>query len=253
MVKIEGLSFSYKKAFPLFLNYSWNIARGERWSVIGPSGCGKTTLLYLLAGLRSPASGKIFADGDASGRKISTGLILQDYGLLPWATAQENIALGLKIQGIAKKLAAQIARQWLVDLGLDSEARHFPAELSGGQRQRVAIARTLALQPPLILMDEPFASLDTLTREELLDLVLKLWKEQQSTFIMVTHNIEEAVYWGNRILVMGSPPHLRPFIVENPGSGSPDYRQSTAFNLRCRELRALVEQGAAGLKTGSNS
>jgi NitT/TauT family transport system ATP-binding protein len=248
MVKIESLSFSYKKEFPLFLNFSWNIARGERWSLIGPSGCGKTTLLYLLAGLRSPSSGQISIDGQASGGKISAGLILQDYGLLPWATAVENIALGLKIQGTPEKLAGQIAHQWLADLGLESEARHYPAELSGGQRQRVAIARTLALRPPLILMDEPFASLDTLTREELLDLVLRLWSEHQSTIIMVTHNIEDAVYWGKRILVMGPPPHDRPVIVENPGSGSPGFRQSGEFYLRCGHLRAQVEKNPPALK-----
>ena len=250
MVKIESLSFSYKKESPLFLNFSWNIGRGERWSLIGPSGCGKTTLLYLLAGLRTPSSGKIIVDVRTGGRQIPTGLILQDYGLLPWATALENIALGLRIQGTAKKAAHQTARQWLADLGLESESCHYPGELSGGQRQRVAVARTLALQPPLILMDEPFASLDTLTREELLDLVLKLWADRQSTIAMVTHNIEDAVYWGNRILVMGLPPHERPVIVENPGSGSAGFRQSRDYSLRCSQLRGLVEQNPPAVKGG---
>jgi ABC-type nitrate/sulfonate/bicarbonate transport system ATPase subunit len=254
MLNIENLSFSYKKESPLFLDFSWNFDSGERWAVIGPSGCGKTTLLYLLAGLRLPSAGKITRNsGISSGHKILSGLILQDYGLLPWATALENVALGLKIQGVASKTAALTAGKWLSDLGLEPVSHHYPAELSGGQRQRVAIARTLALEAEMILMDEPFASLDTLTREDLLNLCLGLWRKLQPTMMLVTHNIEEAVYWGSRILVLGHPPHTRPDIVMNPGSGSPEYRQSPDFNALCRHLRSLLEKSLVNGKTGKNN
>ena len=211
MVKIENLNFSYKPEAPIFQDFQWKIEQGERWSVIGPSGCGKTTLLYLLAGLRMPTSGKIeIRNGSHQASKALTGLILQDYGLLPWATASENIALGLKIHCAEKKRVADVTASWLKELGIENVAGHYPGELSGGQRQRVAIARTLALEPSLLLMDEPFSSLDAFTRESSLDMVLAIWQKHASTAVMVTHNIEEAVYWGSRILVLNTPPISSP-------------------------------------------
>jgi NitT/TauT family transport system ATP-binding protein len=251
MVKVENLNFAYKKGFPIFNDFSWKIEPGERWSVIGPSGCGKTTLLYLLAGLRVPNSGLISITNGQSSHKILTGLILQDYGLLPWATAFQNVALGLKIQKMDKKLISEITQKWLVELGIDAVASHYPSELSGGQRQRVAIARTLVLQPSLLLMDEPFASLDTLTREDLLDLTLGLWRKQPSTMVLVTHNIEEAVYWGSHILVLRRAPNNQYQVIENSGSGSPAYRENPDYRSRCQQLRELIEQYARGSAGGS--
>jgi ABC-type nitrate/sulfonate/bicarbonate transport system ATPase subunit len=245
MININGLSFAYKKDYPIFLNFNWNIAPGERWSVIGPSGCGKTTLLYLLAGLKTPSAGKISINNRPSnGHKALTGLILQDYGLLPWATAFENVAIGLKIQGTEKKQINRIVEKWLREMGIEEVASHYPSELSGGQQQRVAIARTLALEPPVILMDEPFAALDALTREDSLKLVLRLWRDHTSTMVLVTHNIEEAAFWGARILVLSKPPNTHPVIIDNPGSGTPEYINSPDFNSRCKQLRELIEQHA---------
>jgi ABC-type nitrate/sulfonate/bicarbonate transport system ATPase subunit len=245
VVKIEDLNFNYKNDTPIFQNFNWNIGKGERWSVIGPSGCGKTTLLYLLAGLRQPVSGTISIDnGGSNGHNFLTGVILQDYGLLPWATASQNVALGLKIQGYPKKEIASITQYWLTKMGINHVAGHFPAELSGGQRQRVAIARTLALKPALLLMDEPFASLDSVTREDLLNQVLNLWQDLMSTMVLVTHNIEESVYWGRYILVLGHPPNLQGVIFENPGSGHPDYRFQPDFLENCRQLRLIIEQNS---------
>ena len=199
----------------------------------GPSGCGKTTLLYLLAGLRTPIKGNITINiNNSNGHKPLTGLVLQDYGLLPWATAFDNATLGLKIHGVEKKTASRIAHRWLAELGIENVANHYPAELSGGQRQRVAIARTLALEPFLLLMDEPFASLDALTREDSLDLVLNLWKKLDSTMILVTHNIEEAILWGSKILVLGHAPNSNPVVINNIGSGDAEYRNSSDFLLR---------------------
>jgi NitT/TauT family transport system ATP-binding protein len=251
MVRIESLSFAYKRESPIFVDFRLTIGRGERWSFIGPSGCGKTTLLYLLAGLRAPASGTInISSGAHNGKPAITGLILQDYGLLPWATAAENIALGLKIHGVDKKSAAQITAGWLKELGLENVAGHYPGELSGGQRQRVAIARTLALEPTLLLMDEPFSSLDALTREDSLELVMSLWTQHTSTAVMVTHNMEEAVYWGSRVLVLGTPPNTSAAVIENPGSGRTGYRRSPEFAEKCLQLRLMIAQASRGGKIG---
>jgi len=247
MVKIDRLSFCYQKESPIFLDFNWSVDRGERWSVIGPSGCGKTTLLYLLAGLRLPTSGKISVDGrPLSGPRVSTGLILQDYGLLPWATAIDNISLGLKIRRMNGRKITHIARDWLSRLDIAAVSDHYPAELSGGQRQRVAIARTLALEPDLLLMDEPLASLDSLTREDLQALTLQLWEDMRSTIILVTHNIEEAAFLGKKIIVLNCPPNTRPLIIDNPGSGYVEYRNTPEFTERCQQLRELVERNARG-------
>jgi ABC-type nitrate/sulfonate/bicarbonate transport system ATPase subunit len=252
MVKVENLSFSYKRDSPIFSNFSLNIGVGERWSIIGPSGCGKTTLLYLLAGLRFPSAGTISISNGSNCHKVLTGVILQDYGLFPWATAFENVALGLKIQRFDRKTVASVTQDWLVKLGIDHVATHYPAELSGGQRQRVAIARTLALGPALLLMDEPFASLDSITREDLLNLVLKLGQNLTSTIVLVTHNIEEAVYWGDNILVLGHPPNTGGLIISNPGSGQPEFRNSAEFSVKCRQLREIIEQNSRNRGMSAN-
>jgi len=245
MVEIERLCFSYHQESPIFLDFNWSIAQGERWSVIGPSGCGKTTLLYLLAGLRLPTSGKInINSSQLTEPRVSTGLILQDYGLLPWATAFDNISLGLKIRRLDSGKVAQVTREWLSRLDIAAVSNHYPVELSGGQRQRVAIARTLALEPDLLLMDEPFASLDALTREELQNLIISLWESLSSTIILVTHNIEEAVFLGKRIMVLKHPPNTEPIIIENPGSGYSEYRKMPDFTERCKAVRELVEKAA---------
>ena len=246
MIEVKGLYFSYQTGPPIFTDFNWSIAQGERWSVIGPSGCGKTTLLYLLAGLRLPTSGEINIDGSPLTRpRLATGLILQDYGLLPWATALDNIALGLKVRRLDKKRVNQITQEWLSRLGIDAVSHHYPVELSGGQRQRIAIARTLALEPNLLLMDEPFASLDALTREELQSLIMSLWEILPLTMILITHNIEEAVLLGKSIMVLKHPPNTQSIIIENPSSGYIEYRGTPDFMQRCKEVRELVERNVS--------
>jgi len=242
MVEIENLCFSYQAEAPIFTNFNWSIAQGERWSVIGPSGCGKTTLLYLLDGLCLPTSGEIRIVGHPLTKpRLSTGLILQDYGLLPWATAFDNISLGLKIRGVDSEKINQITTQWLSKLGIDGVSHHYPSELSGGQRQRVAIGRTLALELVLLLMDEPFASLDALTREDLQNLIMGLWQDMSSTVVFVTHNIRESVLLGKRIMILKHPPNTEPIIIENPDSGYPEYRDTPEFLDKCKEVRELAE------------
>lgn len=251
MVNVENLGFSYQRGAPIFRDFNWSIARGEIWSIIAPSGCGKSTLLYLLAGLYSPASGIIYIDGKPLLiPRRSTGLILQDFGLLPWATAFDNISLGLKIHKTNGKKTAQLTQEWLQKLDIAAVSHHYPTELSGGQRQRVAIARTLALQPDLLLMDEPFASLDAPTRENLQNVVIKLQEDMPSvTIVLVTHSIEEAVFLGEKILVLTRLPNTKHTIVENPGSGKVEYRNTPQFTERCEQLRNLLNRGVLG--TGS--
>ena len=243
MIEVENLCFAYQEGSPIFADFNWTVAQAERWSVIGPSGCGKTTLLYLLGGLCLPTSGKISVKGNPLTKpRLATGLVLQNYGLLPWATAFDNIAVGLRLRQLDKNVVKKATEEWLTKLAIAVLANRYPVELSGGQQQRVAIARTLALEPDLLLMDEPFGSLDALTREEMQNLMLSLWENLPSTMILVTHNIEEAVFLGKRIMIMGHPPNTNPVIIENNNSGYREYRDTANFVEKCKEVRGLVER-----------
>lgn len=183
------------------------IEAGEFVCVLGPSGCGKTTLLHLLAGFQLPTRGDIRFNGmPVRGPGPDRAVVFQDPTLYPWLTAQGNIEFGLRAQGIAAMTARERARAYLEMVGLAGFAASWPSELSGGMKQRVALARALALQPALLLMDEPFSALDTQTREGLQDELLRIWHEQQTTVLFVTHNVEEAVYLGQRILVLTPRP-----------------------------------------------
>jgi ABC-type nitrate/sulfonate/bicarbonate transport system ATPase subunit len=259
MIDCRDLSFAYPNQPPLFEGFNWHVAHDEAWAVIGPSGCGKSTLLYLSAGLRHPLSGEIIVGGQVMTRpRPRTGLILQDYGLLPWATVAQNAALGLRVRRFygpdgrhapagARPRPEEIRRRvefWLERLGIAGLRHQYPAQISGGQRQRTAIARTLAMNPDLLLMDEPFSSLDALTREDLERLTLELRAETGVTTIVVTHNIEEAVFLGQRLLLLRRPPHFEALIIENPDAGSAEYREQAAFQARCSELRDLLGETA---------
>jgi NitT/TauT family transport system ATP-binding protein len=252
VIVVDGLEFGYTPGQPILAGFSWQAAAAEPWAVIGPSGCGKSTLLYLLAGLRRPRAGQILIDGQPlRGPRRATGLILQDYGLLPWLTARDNVALGLRIRAdLPRGRQMELADLWLERLGLTEAAARYPAALSGGQRQRVAIARTLALDPDLLLMDEPFSSLDAITREDLQDLVLSLGVEGRATTVLVTHNIEEAVFLARRILVLPLPPIRETIVLENPGGGRLGYRGEPAYYAKCEEVRRQIERGQSATPAG---
>ena len=255
MVTLQSITFGYRGHPLIFENFDWQVNAGEAWAVLGPSGCGKTTLLYLLAGLRQPDAGLVVIDGKALDQpRPCTGLILQDYGLLSWATVRQNVSLGLRIRKFygpdgrhaprEDNASLDIDRQadyWIDRLGLAEIAGKFPAQISGGQRQRTAIARTLTLNPDLLLMDEPFASLDAPTRETLQALVFELRSERNLTTIIVTHSIEEAAVLGRQILVLSEPPHERAVVLDNPEAGSEMHRNSPAYMAMCNHLRTLLE------------
>jgi ABC-type nitrate/sulfonate/bicarbonate transport system ATPase subunit len=263
MIDLSKVSFGYSHKKLIFDQFDWQAERGQAWAVLGPSGCGKTTLLYLLAGLRLPYAGQVRIDGQIlTHPRPQTGLILQDYGLLPWNTVVDNIRLGLRIRqfyGPDGKHAPKIppgalgtepgsAHAWLERLGLSGLDGQYPGQLSGGQRQRVAIGRTLVLQPDLLLMDEPFSSLDAPTRMSLRALTLALWREQQFTFIVVTHAIEEAAYLGQQILVLGQTPHQKAEIIANPCFGQADFAESGEYRALMRHVRERMADGGQQIK-----
>jgi NitT/TauT family transport system ATP-binding protein len=207
--------------------------------VVGPSGCGKTTLLSLIAGLLRPSDGELLvAEKPVEPRRPGTALIMQDYGLLPWKTVRENAALGLTIRGQARGRADQA----LGEVGLGDVGHRWPHQLSGGQRQRVAIARSLALDPDLLLMDEPFSALDALTREEMQDMLLSIWRRHGTSMVLVTHSIAEAVYLGQQILVLSPRPGTPVGLYRNESVGD---RRGKPFHELVNEVRDALEKGVA--------
>ena len=225
---------------------SLHVGDGEPIAVIGPSGCGKSTMLLLAAGLLAPTQGQVLVGGTPiDGVRRETALILQDYGLLPWKTVGDNAGLGLEIRGVGRVERAAAVESALGRVGLGDFASAYPAELSGGMRQRLALARAVALDADILLMDEPLSALDALTREDLQEVLLGLWRSRRHAQVLVTHSIEEAVFLGRRIVVMSPRPGRVAGIVENPGMGEEGYRSSPAFYERCAELRTLLaDEGA---------
>ncbi len=216
------------------------IQQGEFICLLGPSGCGKSTLLNALAGFALPSSGTIQVQGQAvTAPGPERGMVFQEYALFPWMTVAQNIGFGLEIKGTAKPERDRIVSQLMEKLGLADFAARYPKDLSGGMRQRVAIARILALDSPIMLMDEPFGALDALTRRNLQDELLRIWAELGKTIVFVTHSIEEAVYLADRIVVMtyrpGTIKRDIPVSLARPRDPS-----SAEFNQLKRELSILV-------------
>ena len=188
-------------------NVNFEVRNNEFLSIVGPSGCGKSTILRMIAGLEKPTSGEILIEG----RKIEKpdaerGMVFQQYTLLPWRTVLENVGFGLEIKGVPKAERDEVARKFIKMIGLEGFEDAYPYELSGGMQQRVAIARTLANDPKIVLMDEPFGALDTQTRTILQNELLKIWEKDKKTVIFITHSVEEAVYLSDRVIIMTARP-----------------------------------------------
>lgn len=188
-------------------NVSCEIRNGEFFCIIGPSGCGKTTLLHMIAGFTMPSSGEVCYHG----RPITQPgpdriVIFQEYGLFPWMTVAENIAFGLEAKGIDARMRRDLVRSYVDLVQLRGFEDRYPHQISGGMKQRVGIARALAPDPEVVLMDEPFGALDSLTRDLMQEEILRVWERTRKTFVLITHNIEEAIFLGDRVMVMTARP-----------------------------------------------
>jgi NitT/TauT family transport system ATP-binding protein len=243
-VHAQGLSVAYEgvdRRVHALDALTLSVADGEPVAIIGPSGCGKSPLLLAIAGLVAPNSGELLVGGaPVTGPRLHTALILQDFGLLPWKTVVHNAGLGLEIRHMAAAERVRRVTEALERVGLAEFADAYPGELSGGMRQRLALARALALDADLLLMDEPLSALDALTREDLQGLLLDIWRQRGHTSILVTHSIEEAVFLGRRVVVLTPRPGRVAAIVENPEMGDAGFRDTPAFYERCAELRGLL-------------
>ncbi len=241
MIEARKISMVYPDGTEALREVSFSVKGGEICSVIGPSGCGKSTLLFIFSGLLKPTAGEVFVNGkrvDSPRKDVS--LILQDYGLFPWKNVRDNIAVGMRIQGFDEAEIKKTVLRLIKKIGLEGFEKAYPKQLSGGMRQRVAFARALALKPSIMLMDEPFSSLDALSREKMQDFLIQLWKETSTTIILVTHNIEEAVLLGKKIIVLSERPGTVKEIVENDGAARSEYRYEEEYFEMCREVRKLV-------------
>jgi NitT/TauT family transport system ATP-binding protein len=223
---------------------SFDVADGEFLVIVGPSGCGKSTLLDLLGGLTAPTTGRITVGGKpVTGPGLDRGVVFQQYALLPWRTAQGNVEFGLEAKGVGRRERATKAREYLELVGLTGFHDRYPHELSGGMKQRVAIARSLAFDPAVLLMDEPFAALDAQTRDSLQDELLRIWEKTGKTIVFITHGIEEAVYLGQRVAVMTSRPGRIKAVVDIPltaRSATEDLRSDPEFARYRHEIWSLL-------------
>lgn len=206
MLTVSHLTARYEGHLAL-QDINLSIDSGELLVVLGPSGCGKTTLLNLIAGFLPAESGSITLDGkEVSGPGAERGVVFQHEGLLPWRNVLDNVALGLQLAGMAKERRREIARQMLRKVGLEGAEKRFIWQLSGGMRQRVGIARALAADPQLLLLDEPFGALDAFTREQMQELLLTLWRESGKQILLITHDIEEAIFLASELVLLSPSP-----------------------------------------------
>ncbi|MBB4264120.1 ABC transporter ATP-binding protein [Bradyrhizobium sp. CIR3A] len=231
-----------------------DVRSGEFLALVGPSGCGKSTLLDLLGGLTTPTSGRILLDGrPITGPARDRGIVFQQYALFPWRTAAENVEFGLDIAGLKARQRRDIARKFLDLVGLSGFASRYPHELSGGMKQRVAIARSLAYDPEVLLMDEPFAALDAQTRETLQGELLRIWCATGKTIVFITHGIDEAIVLGQRVAVMTSRPGRIKQIVDVPEalrSESEDVRSLPEFGQIRHEVWSSLREEVQKVQQG---
>jgi NitT/TauT family transport system ATP-binding protein len=244
-MKLENVDFSYREksgCTSIFQGLSKIFEPGLIHSIIGGSGCGKTTLLYLLSGLLQPDRGSI-SIGDCPG-KTASAIILQDFGLFPWKKVQDNIALGLRLRGETGSNVKSKTESIMEELGISHLSHVYPSKISGGERQRVAIARAVVLEPSILLMDEPFSSLDAINREHIQDLLIQTHKHHKMTVLLVTHSIEEAAYVSNSINVMKRNEQGKPAVLIPSCEGliKPESRQSSQFHHTVDTVRSALEK-----------
>ena len=240
---IRGVSFAYGRGsrdFPVLADVSVALRPGEIVTLVGPSGCGKSTLLAVGAGLRLPSAGAVFVDGEAvTGRPGRVGLMLQRDELFPWRTVLENVLLGPEILGRGRREEVARANDLIEFAGLGGFGDHYPAALSGGMRQRVAFLRTLMLDRSVVLLDEPFGALDAITRADMQEWLLRLWQEFALTLLLVTHDVDEAIFLSDRVLVVCGRPATVSLEVTVP-LGRPRVYEQVVAEPRFGELKSRV-------------
>ncbi|MBR1217752.1 ABC transporter ATP-binding protein [Bradyrhizobium sp. U87765 SZCCT0131] len=244
--EVRGDNGGAARRFTALDDVSLDVQPGEFLALVGPSGCGKSTLLDLLGGLATPSSGRILLDGrPITGPARDRGVVFQQYALFPWRTALQNVAFGLEVAGVGTAERHDRARHYLDLVNLAAFANRYPHELSGGMKQRVAIARSLAYDPDVLLMDEPFAALDAQTREQLQTELLRIWRTTGKTIVFITHGIDEAVVLGQRVAVMTARPGRIKQVITIPEalrSDSEDVRALPLFGEVRHEVWTLLRE-----------
>lgn len=222
---------------------SFQVHRREFMCVLGPSGCGKSTLIRIIAGLDTPTSGAVLLDGkQVDGPGPDRGMVFQSYTLFPWLTVKENVMFGLRMAGKSASIAESESREWINLVGLSKFENSYPHQLSGGMKQRVAIARALANRPRILLLDEPFGALDAQTRAQMQAYLLEIWRNVDVTILFITHDLDEAVYLSDRILILGTNPSRVAEMIEDPVPRPRDRSQfvSAPFLAAYRRLGDLI-------------
>jgi NitT/TauT family transport system ATP-binding protein len=241
-VKLNQVSKIYNNGTIALQDVNLEIPQSQFISLVGASGCGKSTVLRLIAGLGKVSSGTIDWGITDAQRKLA--FVFQDAALMPWATVEDNIRLPLKLKGISSQNSQSVVKQTIKLVGLENFANSYPRQLSGGMKMRVSIARALVTQPNILLMDEPFGALDEITRGKLNSDLLELWLQHRWTVVFVTHNIYEAVYLSNRVLVMGTSPGrvVADIQINAPYPRGDDFRTSSVYNQYCWQVSQHLAQ-----------
>ncbi|MDJ0915194.1 MAG: ATP-binding cassette domain-containing protein [Desulfobacterales bacterium] len=243
LLRVEGLCKSFTSngtTKKVLTDVSFRLGYYDSIAVVGPSGCGKSTLLLIAAGLLRPSAGYVRFEKDICREPNNkVAVVLQEYGLFPWKTVQENIILGARMQHI--RIGDDVLRDVKHELGIEGLDYLYPHQLSGGQRQRVALARALLLQPKLLMLDEPFAALDNITRERLQNHLLTLFTHHRFSFLLITHNIEEAVFLGRHILIMDPQSAGIKTIIENQNAGAEAFRESPQYFDQVKRVRRSLQ------------
>jgi NitT/TauT family transport system ATP-binding protein len=247
---LQGVELRYRRAneqqeFLAVQSVSLAIARGEFVTVVGPSGCGKSSLLLVIQGLLKPSAGQVYLNGKPiSGPGQDRALVFQEFALLPWRSVAHNVELGLELQRLPAQKRRDIARENIRRVGLSKFSDYFPHQLSGGMRQRVGIARALAVDPEVLLMDEPFGALDAQMRQLMATELLRIWEQDRKTIVFVTHDVDEAIFLADRVVVMtASPGRIREVMpIELPRPRDADLRNSPGFAEYRRRIWQHLER-----------
>jgi NitT/TauT family transport system ATP-binding protein len=247
---LDNLSLAYPQAtagveFLALREVSFSVGDGEFVTIVGPSGCGKSTLLMLIAALLHPTGGRILLnDKPVTVPGSDRALVFQDFALLPWRNVLKNVELGLELKGVPAGKRHEIARRYVAMVGLRAFERHYPHQLSGGMRQRVGIARALSVEPEVLLMDEPFGALDAQIRQVMAAELLRIWERDRKTILFVTHDIDEAIFLADRVIVMSASPGriIREMPIDLPRPRRLDIRNTAAFTSYRQTIWTLLEE-----------